>query len=189
MVTEVNDETQVILEEMVRLAEKAEEPGDRPGTVVQKGSEDSASMVVQSVASAGYVWVYDTKTAEPSKINRNMLVMKLKQRRTDGSLVFTTIKPSFAPRRGTHKCLLHPSNPERERYDSLGFGVCNKHNLTSPMQVELHMRHSHKTEWNTIEQEKKEKERLEDRDLRNKLLTQVAAQKEKLPLYVSKKKK
>jgi len=164
-------ENQTVLEEMVRLAQRADEPGDRPGTVIHKGSDDSAPMVVSTISSAGYCWIYDTESAEPSRVNRNMLLTKLKQTRADGSYVFTTVKPSFSPKRGTFQCLLHTSNPERERYSLLGFGTCPKSNLTSPMQVELHMQHCHKTEWRTIQQEKVEKEKSEERELRKLFLT------------------
>ena len=167
-------ENQTALEEMVRLAQRADEPGARPGTVIHKGSDDSAKIEVLAVSSAGYCWIYDTQSAEPSRVNRNMLLTKLKQTRADGSYVFTTVKPSFSPKRGTFQCLLSPSNPERERYSLLGFGTCPKSNLTSPMQVELHMQHCHKTEWRTIQQEKVEKEKSEERELRKLLLTNAA---------------
>lgn len=158
------------IEELVRLAEKASEDGERVGSILDKGSDNSPPMEVSTMESAGEVFIYDTKTAERSKINRNMLTVKLKQKRADDSFVFTTQQPSFSPKRGTYKCFLHPSDPNRSKYDSYGFGRCSKSNLTSPMQVELHMQHCHRTEWKTIQREKEELEKQQDRNLRELLL-------------------
>ena len=176
MVTETDNK--VILEEMIRMAEKVKDPGMQLGDIIQKGDSETPPMVVSTLVSAGHVFIYDTETAERSIINKNMLTTKLRQTRPDGSPVFTTIKPSFAPRRGHLKCLLHPSNPNREEYNSLGFGVCRKSNLTSPMQVNLHMQHCHKTEWRTIQNQKEEKEKQAERELRLALLQTAISKKE-----------
>jgi len=50
---------------------------------------------------------------------------------------------------GTHKCLLHPDNPERKRYDGLGLPICLKNNLLAE-NVTTHMRTRHVREWAII---------------------------------------
>uniref|UniRef100_A0A6M3XK51 Uncharacterized protein n=1 Tax=viral metagenome TaxID=1070528 RepID=A0A6M3XK51_9ZZZZ len=190
MVTETQDDV-AVLEQMVREAKAAEEPGDKAGTVLSKGGDDSAPMVVQSVQSAGYSWIYDTETGEPSRINNNMLRAKLKQKRANGKPVFDVVQ-RVKPKRGTYKCLLHKADPNREHYEGLGFDTCRKSNLTSPMQVELHMKHCHKTEWKTIENEKVTKERQEDREFQRQvvgLASRSGEPENKPPLYVSDKDK
>jgi hypothetical protein len=129
------------------------------------------------VKSAGYVKIYDTRTGEMSLCNRNMLRHHLEKRRPDNSVVFTTVKPKFAPKRGHLKCMLHPDSPNREHYNELGLPVCMKSNLTSPYQVLRHMQKRHKVEYATIKEEEirleKEKDRAEkekDRKLQESLI-------------------
>src|SRR4030042_6807772 len=105
---------------MISQAQRAEEPGDRPGSVLEKGQMPS---IVHSINSAGYVWMWDTRTGERSKTNVNMLPTQLKKKREDGSRVFTTIDPGITQFRGTLKCLLHSDSPNRKHFDELGFTV------------------------------------------------------------------
>ncbi len=160
-----------VLQEMIAGAQRAEEPGDRPGSIIEKGDTPS---VLRSVDSAGYVWIWDTRTGDRSKTNANMLPTQLKKRRPDGSRVFTTIDPGITPVRGTVKCRLHPDDPERAHYDSLGFGVCHKSNLVSPFQREQHMKHKHQAEWATIQKEKADADREEDRAFQRNLMQSAA---------------
>ena len=102
---------------------EAPEPGLQEITEVNQGS---------IVESAGYVYIWDTRTADRSVCNRNMLQTTLGKLRKEGSRVFTTIKPDFEPRGGQHNCLLHESDETREEDDSLGFHICPKDNLDSP---------------------------------------------------------
>ena len=182
------EDNKKLIEEMINEAEKAAEPGElAKGQVINQGDSDMpAPMVAMKPQSAGYVYVYDTRTRERSLCNRNMLVQILKKKRPDGSTVFTTVKPSIAPKRGSLKCLLHQDNPNRQHYDELGLPVCMKANLTSPYQVRRHMEKRHQMEWKTIEQERIDAERLEDRELQRQLIGKVAGG---APLYVSDKDK
>mgnify|MGYP001562721305 CR=1 FL=1 len=176
------DETEALLEELVMEAEEAEEPGDiKPQDVIQRESLDASGYVpqmkVDSVVSAGYVTIYDAKTGESSKANRNMLTSLLKETREDGSRVFTTRRPKISPFRGQFKCHLHSDDPNRPHYDAMGFAVCRKANLTSPFQVMQHMQHRHKTEWATIQSEKAEQQRQEDREFQRTVLEMASKRK------------
>ena len=151
---------------MIQGAQTAPEPGTAvPGTVLEKGNDDTPPSVIRSVSSAGYAYIYDTRTGERSVSNRNMLPTQLQKKREDGSRVFTTIPPRDAegtpivPRRGTIKCMLHPDDPNREHYDELGFGTCRKSNLTNRHQLQQHMKPRHQAEWATMEQERQDRER------------------------------
>ena len=123
------------------------------------------SMEVGEVLSAGQVYIYDTRTGDRSICNRNNLAHNLRKKRPDGSVVFTTVKPKFEPKRGTHKCLLHKEAPGRHNLDDLGFPYCPKDNLMSPYQVRRHMEKRHNSEWAAI----KEEEQREERERRRKL--------------------
>ncbi len=141
----------------------------------------------------GRITIYDTLTAEPSEVLVTMLPQLLRKRRADGSMVFTERKPDFAPIRGSLKCKLHPDDPNREHYDTLGLPSCLKSNLTAPFHVMRHMEKRHKMEWGIIEKDRKDaeallknEERKEDREFQRELMGKAV---EKPPLYVSDKDK
>ena len=116
-----------------------------------------------------------------------MLPSKLRTRRKDGSFRFTPIDPKQKPKRGTVKCLLHKDSENRAHYDKLGFRVCPKDNITNEYQLKQHMNKKHPQEWKAIEDEKKDRERQEDRELQKLILGKVVEAKP--PLYVSEKDK
>jgi len=154
-----------LIEELMKDAEKAEEPGGADSSRLIHAGDDEmpAPMVRTKLESAGYVYVWDTRTGERSVVNRNMLPKQLEKTREDGSRVFTTMRPKQKPKRGNLKCLLHPDSPNRKHYDELGLAVCRKSNLTNPYQVKRHMEKRHKAEWATLEQERITKERDDER--------------------------
>jgi hypothetical protein len=176
------------IEEQMRDAVEAAES---PITIDKDESKTASglgahSMEAGKVLSAGQVYIYDTKTGDQSICNRNNLPHNLKKKRPDGSLVFTTVKPNFEPAKGTHLCMLHRDYPERKFYDTLGFAVCPKSNLTSAYQVRRHMEKRHKSEWGTIKEELANKERAEaraekekDRELQRAILKQASAKEPK----------
>lgn len=171
-------ENEQLIEEMLRSAEKAEEPGDfLQNRVIHEGdTEIPTPMIASSLKSAGYVYIYEIKTGEVSLTNRNMLPTQLKKRHEDGSLVFTTVKPDILPKRGNLKCMLHHKDPNRVAYDRLGLAVCEKDNLTSPFQVRRHMQKRHPVEWQTIEEERTRAEKADEVEFR-KLLLKKAVEK------------
>jgi len=154
------------IEEQIRDAEVvAESP-----IVVETDKELEVEMSPTQLKSAGYVYIYDTKTYERSLCNRNMLPHNLKKKRPDGSMVFTTIKPQVGPKRGHLKCMLHADEPGRHHYDDLGLATCLKSNLTSPYQVKRHMQKRHKDEYATIKEEEERAEKERERKLRESLI-------------------
>lgn len=168
---------EMMLEELIADAEAAAEPGMRVNEVIDRGSADlPVPTVVSSLTSAGYSYIYDTRSGERSLTNNNMLPQQLGKRRPDGSRVFTTIRPAIIPARGTMICLLHPKNPNREYYSRLGFQTCPKENLTSEFQVIRHMQTRHRIEWQTIETDRTRKEKQEEREFQINLLRSAAGQ-------------
>jgi len=146
------------IEELMQEVEEAEEPGNlREGQVLHRSNDDMPLGVqVASVASAGHVFIYNTKTGE------------------DGTRVFTTIKPDFEPPRGTYKCLLHADNEEREHYDQMGLATCTKDDLASEYQVQRHMERRHRMEWATIGEERDRAEKDEERRFQRTLMAAIA---------------
>ncbi len=171
---EVIQENTAIIEEMLRKAEKADEPGELSrNRLIHSGDEElPAPMVATALKSAGYTYIYNRKTGERSITNNNMLPTQLKKKNEDGSYVFTLSKPEFKPKRGTLKCMLHAEDPNRAHYDELGFPTCKKSNLVSPFQVSMHMQKRHKAEWAALQQEKKEKEDTVMKGILGKLVKQ-----------------
>ena len=157
--------TEKMTVELIEEAEVAPEPGNFDRRQVIHSSSDVFPMEVQlsSLESAGYVYVYDTKTGSRSVVNRNMLETQLSKLRPDGTRFFTTVKPAFEPVKGTLKCLLHKDDPDRGQYDSWGFATCSKSNLISEFQVNRHVQIRHRMEWQTIYEERERQEKEQDR--------------------------
>lgn len=192
--TEATRDRELLISEMLRDAKTVELPSDLTvNPVIHKGDETlEAPMIVKEITSAGYVYVWDTRTFEKIPILYYMLPAKMRERRPDGSFRFTTTQPSEKPWRGVLKCFLHKDDLNRKHYDELGFRYCNKSNLTNPYQRERHMQMKHSKEWASMENEKKERERLEDRELQRAILSQVRpleVKEEERTLYVSDKDK
>lgn len=168
-------------------ATEALEPGLKKGEMIQSPSLDSVSpdgeeisgrpgMVVSDLISAGWTTIYHTLTGEPSLCNNNALTSQLRLRRDpQGNLlspsdlggvpVFTLVEPKGKAWRGNVKCLLHPSQPDRDKFNSMGFPVCRKETIPNMFQLEEHMSHKHSREWRTLERDREELERIEDRNV------------------------
>lgn len=157
--------------ELMRNAKEAIEPGDASGSVVHKPSSDTPfGLTISEMKSAGWVTVWDNRTGEPSLVNRNMLGSQLEKRRDDGSFVFTTEDPGITPTRGVMKCILHAEHPDRPNHEKLGFPTCPKSNLRTALDVRLHAQHRHKMEWASLEEQREEQVREEERQVRQALI-------------------
>ena len=151
------------IEEMMRDAEMAEEPGDLKAGKVISATADM-TMSTSELQSAGYVYVYDNRTGDRSVVNRNMLQQQLGKQREDGSFAFSTRKPEgINPARGTLKCFLHEDDPNREKYDRMGIIRCRKSNFFSEMDRERHLRFRHPRAYATLESERTRNEREAER--------------------------
>ena len=151
------------IEEMMRDAEMADEPGDMKAGKVISATADM-TMSTSELQSAGYVYVYDTRTADRSVVNRNMLQQQLEKRREDGSFVFSTRKPEgIEPIVGKLKCFLHEDDPNREKYDQMGLIRCVKTGFLNEMDRERHLRFRHPRAYATLENERTREERDAER--------------------------
>lgn len=169
----LDPEAQEIAEEL-----SAEAMGSfKVGNTIDTG-DSGIPMVVSSLIDPGKVRVWDNRTGEESIINRGaddvMLRFQLRKRRPeDGTLCFTDKDPGIRPKAGTIKCLLHKDDPNRKLYTTMGFPICNKSNLPTPMQLASHMEHRHQMEWKTLERERTDKERKEDRQFQKDQMTSL----------------
>jgi len=168
----------VAVEEMLRDAEDAEEPGDmKAGAVLSRTAE--MTMTTVELQTAGWVYVYDTQTGNRSVINRNMLPQQLEKRRSNGTYVFSTRKPEgVTPVKGTLKCFLHEDDPNRENHDRMGFVRCTKSNFISELDRSRHMRTRHPRAHATLENERVREERAEERLERRALTESIKAMAE-----------
>ena len=176
-------QNEALIAEMLRDAKVVEIPSQltREPVIHRGDAELAAPMTVKEISSAGYVWVWDSRSFEKIPILYYMLPSKLRQRRPDGSYRFTTTDPGKQPARGTIKCMLHPDGENRKHYDELGFRVCPKDNMTNNYQMQQHMIKKHPQEWKAIKEEKETKEKDEDRQLQRLLLaSQLPKEKEKI---------
>ena len=170
------DPNQKLIEELIREAEDAPNPDTLSMREVLHRGDSSlpAPVVVAALQEAGDVFIYDTVLREQSVANRNMLPGALKKTRDDGSAVFTTKKPDLPPDRGTLKCMLHVDSPDRASYDTFGFHTCPKANLHAQYDVTVHMQRRHRREWASLEQQRVERERNEDRELQHATLAALS---------------
>ncbi len=189
-------EREGLIAETLRDEGRAEMPLD---PIVSKGDSElpiEDPMTIKEVSAAGYKWIWDTKSYEKIPVLWYMLPAKLRQRNPDGSYRFTPIDPKKMPYRGVLKCMLHKEDPNRKHWDELGFRYCKKSNLTNPYERNRHMRMKHPKEWESIEMERVERERKEDRALQAAILGKIAqnevkpeVKEEERELYISDKDK
>lgn len=178
----LENESELIIEEMMRDAEAAQEPGTlHMRDVLHRSDEElPATMIAGVLRSAGYVFIYDNRTGERSLTNNNMLPAQLRKTRKDGSLLFSMKRPKdtngnyITPQQGIYKCELHPDSHNRSEYDTMGFAVCPKQNLGSMQQVRRHMAKRHKDENAYIQEIKQESEKKIDRELQRQILAQLS---------------
>ena len=171
----VDLEREQLIQEMLRDAQKVNLGGElEKNPIIHKGNETQPPMVLHEITSAGYVKVYSTEDGAEAYTLYYRLPQILRQRLPNGKYRWTVADPGIRPFKGQVKCMLHPDDPNRKHYALLGFRECNKHNLTSLHQLNLHMQRRHPQEWATIEEERKEKERQEDRALQRALLEMQA---------------
>lgn len=192
---QIQDENRPTIEEMIRDAEVAPEPGTTE-RVIHRGDEGQpAPMTLAALKSAGWCYIYENTSGERSTANKNMLPQLLKIKNSDGSYRFNTVKPlnpPFPRPIGVLKCILHKDNPNRVHYTELGLPECPKSNLTSPYQVRRHMLKKHPDQWAVIEQERTDRERKEDREFQKAILGARSTESigtPEAPLYISDKPK
>lgn len=177
----LEDESQLIIEEMMRDTEEAKEPGTlhMRDVLHREDKELPANMIAGVLRSAGYVFIYDSRTGERSLTNNNMLAAQLQKIRDDKSTIYTMRRPKdehgnyINPISGKYKCQLHQESPSRAEYDAMGLPICNKRNLLSPQQVRRHMAKRHQDENTQIRDMQIEAERKIDRQLQRQILAQL----------------
>ncbi|MBU0906647.1 MAG: hypothetical protein KKE05_00655, partial [Nanoarchaeota archaeon] len=158
-----------------KLVEVPSELKDQP--VIHRGDGDvPAPMTVKEISSAGYVQVWDSRTGREAPVLYYMLPTKLRERRQDGSFIWTTNDPKVRPPRGQHRCFLHKDGPNRKLYDSMGLRTCKKDNIINAFEAKQHMLKKHPKEWAAIEEIRKDKEREEDRGLQRAILSKMGGE-------------
>lgn len=154
------------------------EAGEAPGAAEffkEKGVEDT-QMTPTQLQDAGWSYIYHAKTGIPSLVNNNWLTKKLGHLDKGGAYIWSATQ-TVIPKKGTHKCMLHPEQASREEFDELGFNTCLKSNLTSLFQVRRHAMKRHKDEWAAIEQMRTDAEKAEDRAAQRTMMEAIASSK------------
>ncbi len=192
---DIEKDNEALIAEMVRDAKDIEVPSNlKSNPVIHKGDETlEAPMTVKELTHAGYAEIWDTRTYKWAPVLKYMLTQKLRERRLDGSFIWTANNPHKPFKGGHMKCLLHKDSPDRAEYDKMGLRTCKKSNIPNTHEVKLHMLKKHSKEWATIEDMRKERERQEDRAAQKTLYEAVGGKKTvgnpNAPLYVSDKDK
>ncbi len=161
-----------LIAEQLRDAKLVDLPSElKANPVIHRGDEElEAPMTVKELSSAGYVYIWDSRTFERAPVLYYMLPSILRRRREDGSFIWTTNDPKQPPYRGILKCLLHKDGPNRVLYDKMGLRTCKKSNIINKNEVKQHMLKKHSKEWDSIEDVRKEAERLEALEIQRGML-------------------
>ena len=92
-----------------------------------------------------------------------------------GTRAFTTRKEEAPePYVGTWNCYLHKDDPNRGKWETMGFPTCPKNHIPNKMQVEQHMRRKHKIEWAGMEKDVVEIKEAENLKFQRKMLETLA---------------
>jgi hypothetical protein len=131
---------------------------------------------VSEKTSAGHFYIYNPRTGDRSITNGNQLRQQLTKRDPfDGGLMFVPKDPGIRPKTGTFRCLLHPKNPESARWLAMGLAACTKRGtFQNEAEAMRHLRRKHKSQWEIMEEVRKDTERSEDRQ-QSKVLSQALA--------------
>ena len=131
---------------------------------------DGGTAGLALTSTAGYITIYNRATHEPSQTTYDQLEQRLRQR-------FPKIYPDYPEFAGQRvyqrqalepiqhpllPCPLHLGHSDRAIFDEMGFPYCPKY-LRGPLNVERHLRRSHKMAWEMRENAKTEKREAETR--------------------------
>jgi hypothetical protein len=145
--------------------------------VIHNGdTELDAPMKISSIDEAAYLWVWNVQTGSRSRVNSNMLQSQLSKKLEDGRRAFTTVDPQIPQPKGQVLCRLHADAPDRETWAAMGFPACRKGNLRNEMELDLHMKHRHKSEYGEMMGRSDRSEKEEDRMLNRSLLEALVGQ-------------
>ena len=139
-------------------------------------TELDAPMRISSIDEAAYLWVWHVETGARSRVNANMLQSQLSKKLEDGRRAFTTVDPQIPQPKGQVLCRLHADAPDRETWASMGFPTCPAGSLRNEMEVDLHMKHRHKSEYGEMMGRAERSEKEEDRMLNRSLLAALVGQ-------------
>ena len=154
------------IEELMIDAEAAIEPGSDE-TDIDMGHGDLRGTL--SIESAGWVKVWDMRTGEESKVLGHPDYLRRQLQKLDpgtGKRIFTTVKPSFKPFRGSALCPLHRDAPEFSEYQKRGYPVCRKSNLRNDAEAERHLRIKHSDTFLMMERTRQREIEEEERAVR-----------------------
>ncbi|KKK86865.1 hypothetical protein LCGC14_2758980 [marine sediment metagenome] len=134
--TDTLTDNESLIAEQLRDAKLVDLPSElKANPVIHRGDEElEAPMTVKELSSAGYVYIWDSRTFERAPVLYYMLPSILRRRREDGSFIWTTNDPHKQPEMGHMKCLLHKDSPDRKEYDKMGFRACKKSNITTSVR-------------------------------------------------------
>lgn len=169
------ERTPAVLEEMLRdIKPSTENPTSmKLKDVLREGIENiPAPMVVSALDEAGYTRVYHTKEGDTRIVHKNLLKSILQKKNDDGSYAFSPRPVRLLTKaKANLNCLLHINDLRRAKFEGLGLPVCDREGIPSPYQQRMHMIRKHKQEWAIIEQEREEREKQEQKEWQQNLLS------------------
>jgi len=168
-----------ILEQLLDMDATGTTSGSSVGVnqVVHSGDADlETPMRISSIEEAAYLWVWHVETGDRSRVNSNMLQSQLSKKLPDGRRAFTTVDPQIPQPKGQVLCRLHADAPDRAIWAAMGFPICPAGSLRNEMELDLHMKHRHKSEYGEMLGRADRSEKEEDRMLNRSLLEALVGQ-------------
>jgi hypothetical protein len=156
--------------------------GEQVGDIIHTPTpEEPLPVALAERTGMGWSTLYNTLTHEAIQVPNSIKDATLKKVHKDKKHPNLLGKPMFSkyPKGtyllGTHKCMLHPSNPRRAEFDRMGLPICTAEHLPSEDQAEQHLIHRHPSAWNTLERIRERSEREADRELQRQQIAALTA--------------
>lgn len=153
-------------------------PGEAPvadGALLSETDAIGSMQMTSDPGSRDKITLYSNVDGMPSRVLVNMLSKKLQQKLPDGRPAWSE-KPTIPYHTGKMLCMLHVDHPRRAELDEIGLigKSCTKSNIPSAFEVRQHMLHTHRQEWQVMEEARAEREREEEREFRRALMAAQA---------------
>ena len=123
------------------------------------------------------ITIYNTRTFEPLSVTPRIWPQARLKKHKDRAFPEWMGKPLFTRgiqdeatkkylppgvyKLGSIPCELHPSNPNRELYNTMGYPTCGSGHFVNPQEARMHLQRDHKSVWSREEERRAAAERQE----------------------------
>jgi len=145
------------IDQMMRDAEQTQQQAREELTQ----AEEFEMQGVQLNEASKLVTIYQRETGEPRVLPKLAAEMALRKKYRDsksplfGQFIFSA-KPTKQYHYGKQRCMLHPDEENRPKFDEWGLPICESAHLASPGEVRRHMELRHPSAYKIIREDEAE---------------------------------